>query len=381
MSKIFSHKARSAKKPAKPPDGSDDNNDPETFTFRNNTETFSFLSPFSNLDLYPEMDHPPYFDFGMKVHPSMLDVIKVRHFLSSKLPTEIIDVLLDLAEYWPHTSSILDMTTRVYHDHMRYGSYGKGPKTWWHNRSSTPEMRREWKENGFVLRTPPLGLRCLQTDNRKKTLGQSWPTSSLKNENNDHGLDDWLPPRGKYPARAVLFEILSREERATDHPSAAPGYRPDSRTLFEASVDRIVLPPSNQKPTPRSHSQPHSQLINWTPEAATTKSYLLNPLTKESPYTFLPRRSSSDDSGLNQVFPVFWNRTAQNRKFVVAYRYDDTASFSVERERYLSASIVRGFVRSLREGDSVVLWARAREGVGPCCNVVDRVKVHVFWAV
>lgn len=359
---MFGHKVKSPKKPDKPL---------EPYYDKDDTEAFTFLSPFSNLDLYPGMDHPPYFD--MKRCPTMSDVIKVRHFLSSRLPTEIIDILLDLAEYWPHTSSILDMTTRVYHEHMRYGSYGRGPKTWWHNRSSTPEMRREWKETGFILRTPPLGLRCIKSNDRRKAYRQSWPVTPTKRNNDGaNGTFDWLPPRGKHPARKVLFEILSREERAADHPTV-PGFRQDSKTLFEASVDNINIPPKMVK----SSTQP----LYWTPEAATTKSYLQNPLSKDAPYTFQPRQSSSANPELRQAFPVFWNRTAQNRKFVVAYRHDETKHFSVEKERYLSASIVRGFVRSLKEGDSIALWGRAREGAGPCCNVVDRVKIHVFWAV
>lgn len=362
MSNLLVPKAMAPKKPERPL---------EPYYDKDDTEAFTFLGPFSNLDLYPGMDHPPYFD--MKRCPTMLDVIKVRHYLSSKLPTELIDILLDLAEYWPHTSSILDMTTRVYHDHMRYGSYGRGPKTWWHNRSSTPEMRREWKETGFVMRTPPLGLRCVQSDDRRKAYRQSWSASfARRNKNKDSEVSDWLPPRGRHPARAVLFEILSREERAADHPTA-PGFRQDSKTLFEASVDNIVLPQTR----PESPVQP----LYWTPEAATTKSYLQNPLSKNPPYTFIPRRMTSARPDLEQAFPVSWNRTAQNRKFVVAYRYDDTTRFSVEKERYLSAGIVRGFVRGLREGDSIALWARAREGAGACCNVVDRVKIHVFWAV
>ncbi len=359
---MFGHLVKSPKKPVKPL---------EPYYDKDETEAFTFLSPFSNLDLYPGMDHPPYFD--MKRCPTMLDVINVRQYLSSRLPTEIVDILLDLAEYWPHTSSILDMTTRVYHDHMRYGSYGRGPNNWWHNRSSTPEMRREWKEHGFVLRTPPIGLRCVQSDDRKKTYRQSWPVLLAKrNKNRGNVATDWLPPRGKHPARAVLFEILSREERAADHP-IAPGYRQDSMTLFEASVDNIVLPRTKLK----SAFQP----LYWTPGAATTESYLQNPLSKDAPYTFLPRQLSFANPDLTQAFPVFWNRKAHNRKSVVAYRYDDIAPFSVEKERYLSASIVRGFVRGLKEGDSIVLWARAREGAGACCNVVDRVKIHVFWAV
>lgn len=347
----------------------------QPYTDMADAENFTFLSPYSNLDLYPGMDHPPYFD--LRRCPTMLDVIMVRHYLSAELPTEIIDMILDLAGYWPHTSSTLDMTTRVFHEHMRYGSHGRGPKSWWHNRSSTPEMRREWREEGFILRTPPLGIRCVQTDDPRKGYIRSL-LSPLSKRAKERASDlvDWLPPRGKRPARAIQFEILSREERATDH-LATPGFRQDSKTSFEARVDNIKLPLCKQLLV-------HEHL-HWTTEAATTKNYHQNTSSQkqkeEARYTFRPRQSSSVNPHLTQTFPIVWNRTAQNRKYVVAYRYDDTTRYSTEKGRYLSANIVRGFVRSLKEGDTISLWAKASDGAGPCCNVVDRVKIHVFWAV
>jgi len=359
---MFGQKAKTPSKPL------------ELYMDKDDTEAFTFLSPMSNLDLYPGMDHPPYFD--VRRCPTMLDVARVRDFLSALLPTEVIDIIIDQAEYWPHTSSTLDMTTRVYHDHMRYGSYGRGPKTQWHNRSSTPEMRREWREKGFILRTPPLGLRCVQSDDPRKGYVRSLLTPLRKRTRKGaDGMLDWLPPRGKRPARAILFEILSREERPTDHLAAA-GFRHNPRTSFEASVDKCKLPQG----TRISAREP----LHWTTEAATTKGNhrnTLNPKEKVLQYTFQPRQLSSTNPVLSQAFPVSKNRTAQNRKFLVAYRYDDTTPISDEKERFLSSDIVRGFISSLKEGDSIALWARAWEGVGPCCNIVDRVKIHVFWAV
>ena len=332
------------------------------------SENFTFLSPFSNLDLYPSMDHPPYFD--TRRCPTMLDVIKVKRYLSFRVPTEIIDILLDLAEYWPHTSSILDMTTRVYYGHMNYGSHGRGPKTWWHNRSSTPEMRREWQEIGFVLRTPPLGLRCVQSDDPRKGYLRSLLRPPRAGTDKKH---DWLPPRGKHPARAILFEILSREERPGSN-LVAGGLRQDPRTSFEATVDKVRAP-ENKDPSAY-------ETLYWTTEAATTKNYQSNTTTfnPDTQYKFQPRQSSSANPELTQTFPIYQNRTAQNTKCVVAYRYDDTTPFSAERGRFLSGDIVRGFIRGLKEGDSIALWAKADEG-SPCCNVIDRVKIHVFWAV
>lgn len=362
MSKMFKHSSKPPRKQSQRPPVVDE------------TQIFTFLSPSSNLDYYPRMDHPPY--FNMQRHPTMLDVIKLRHLLSMKLPTEIIDMIIDQAEYWPHTTSVLDMTTRTYHDHMHYGSYRRTPKAKWNRRSTTPESRREWMEKGFVLRTPPLGIRCIQGEysGRKGAASLSLssfpPLRKTRKVKENEEMPDWLPPRGRNPARAIIFEISSREERL--YSNAVLWH--SSKTSFEASVDKIILPP---KP-PTSSPQP----LCWTADAATTTRYLQNPFTKDTHnYSFQPRQSSSPNPTLNQAFPVLWNRTAQNRKCVVGYRFDDTTPYSAEKERFLSGEIVRGFLHSLREGDSIALWARAWEGAGPCCNVVDRVKIHVFWAV
>lgn len=95
---------------------------------KNAGETFTFSPAPGNPDQSTHSDQPPYFD--LRKCPSMASVIALRHYLSltRDLPNEIIDIILDLAEYWPHTSSILDMTTRVYSGHMYYGSYPARPR-------------------------------------------------------------------------------------------------------------------------------------------------------------------------------------------------------------------------------------------------------------
>lgn len=49
----------------------------------------------------PEEEIPQY-------QPSIADVLETKQFLYDhcKLPAELVDVVIDFAEYWPHTSSV-----------------------------------------------------------------------------------------------------------------------------------------------------------------------------------------------------------------------------------------------------------------------------------
>lgn len=393
-------------------------------------ETFTFSPPPGNLDPYTHSDQPPYFD--LRKCPSMASVISLRQYLSLTrgLPNEIIDVILDLAEYWPHTSSILDMTTRVYSGHMCYGSYPARPRQKLGRLLSTPENRREFKEDGFLIRTPPLGWRCVndvdafKRSETTKSASPTRPRAKSKPLIPTPRPPTWLPPRGLHPARRVVFEILSREERLenTHRPGSTFCYA-DSKTSFDATIDNISFP----KTTKRSINRSLDPLL-WTAEAA-TKDCHRNQQQQISNVCYAirskpsskPASSSSSSSPKppsNQPKPpssspsppssgITKNYTAHNRKVVRTWRYDGAERcYLPTTDRDFCSEHATAFVKGLREGDCVSLWARARksgssnsseeharrrrggagageqqQGERAWCNVVDRVAIHVFWAV
>ncbi|CAF9911089.1 hypothetical protein IMSHALPRED_009921 [Imshaugia aleurites] len=377
---------------------------------QNAGETFTFSAAPGNLDPYTHSDQPPYFD--LRKCPSMASVIALRHYLSlsRNLPNEIIDMILDLAEYWPHSSSILDMTTRVYSGHMCYGSYPARPRQKLGRLLSTPESRREWKENGFLIRTPPLGWYCVsETDPPKQHATNPSPTTHPRAKSKPlipiPPPPTWLPPRGVHPARRVVFEILSREERPenTHKPGSTFCYA-SSKTSFDATVDTISFP----KTTKRSVNRGIDPLL-WTADAATThcinhqppdvcyaiRSKCPNPAqSSSSPSSFAsasakPKPKSKSPDAETHASGVTKNYTAHNRKVVRTWRYDGAERcYLPTTDRDFGSEDATEFVRGLREGDCVGLWARARRSGerrrrlgGAWCNVVDRVAIHVFWAV
>ena len=379
---------------------------------KNAGETFTFSPGAGMLDPYTHSDQPPYFD--LRNCPSMGAVIALRQYLAfdRDLPNEIIDIILDLAEYWPHTSSVLDMTTRVYSGHMYYGSYPARPRQKLERLLSTPESRREWKENGFLVRTPPLGWKCVgDADSAKRQRRQenkappiAQPRRKWKPLIPKPDPPTWLPPRGLHPARRVLFEILSREERLenTHKPGSTFCYA-SSRTAFDASVDTISFPKTTKKSINRSIDP-----LNWTAEAATTDCHhrqpsevcyaiRSKPVTPSSSFfssSSSPSSSSNEPDDTASPLGVTKNYTAHNRKVVRTWRYDGAERcYLPTTDRDFGSDHATEFVRGLKEGDCIGLWARARTADGfarrrrvgeperAWCNIVDRVAVHVFWAV
>lgn len=404
---------------------------------KNAGQIFTFSPGPGNLDPYTDSDQPPYFD--LRKCPSMAAVISLRQHLASSrlLPNEIIDIILDLAEYWPHTSSILDMTTRVYSGHMHNGSRPARPRQKLERLLGSPGSRREWKENGFLIRTPPLGWQCtsdpdLSKRNERKPPSTTQPRPKWKPLIPRLEPPTWLPPRGLHPARRVVFEILSREERPenTHKPGSTFCYA-DSKTSFDATVDTISFPKTTSPSVNRSidpllwtaeaatkdchnNHQPlsdvcytiRSKCSSKHPSSASHSSTTSSPSSSSSPSTSSPSSSSSSPSNRPKNYPpptsssssgVTKNYTAHNRKVVRTWRYDGAERcYLPTTDRDFGSESATAFVRGLKAGDCVGLWARAGNVEGgdaaargahgggggrAWCNVVDRVAIHVFWAV
>lgn len=280
---------------------------------------------------------------------------------------------------------------------MCYGSYSARPRQKLGRFLSTPESRREWKEDGFLIRTPPLGWRCIGDADESKRC-ESKSTSTYQPRAKSKPLipmprpPTWLPPRGLHPARRVVFEILSREERPENtHRQGRTFCYANSKTSFDASVDTISFP----KTTKTSVSRSIDPLL-WTAEAATKDCQNHQPsnvcYTIRSKRFTKPLSSKIDDE--NASSGVTKNYTAHNRKVVRTWRYDGAERcYLPTTDRDFGSEDATEFVKALKEGDCISLWARARKseehgrrrqgegGSRAWCNVVDRVAIHVFWAV
>lgn len=133
-------------------------------------------------------------------YPDIFDVLKVRHILlwkikSDGLPAEVVDMIIDAAEYWPSSEFTLQQRITIQKD-----------------------------VDQAVLSTSPL---CFD----EKTLDAASPLL--------------LPHRTIHPCRKIVFSILSHDQGG--HPDGSPDSYHGSFTWFDAEVIHKAHEPSQRQ--------------------------------------------------------------------------------------------------------------------------------------
>ena len=348
----------------------------------------------------------------------MQEVIHVKRvLLSLKLPLEIVDLIMDYAELWPHTTCTTEYRTVV---------HSEGPSLWMRDWRSLPfsmdhgpipKNYRTMLRNAFLLRSHPLGLETRDPISIKPSVVSRWK-QRLKRDRRRKGSSlapGWLPPRGLRPCRKIVFEILSHQE-ATDFTEPLYG---DSPTWFDVSVERVLPEEDGSGPATWTASMneewgdellgntvddPRLQVLKKVPGSGAPAerrprqaSLASSAMDIEPVQLFETRRTKPSLAATvrQDVVQQNYQGDALNRQHKITWRYDDTLDMeSTEGDRLVieTGEHANGdFVRKLESGESILLWARARNrprdilspssGSDPCLNVVDRVRMHVFWAV
>ncbi|KAI4213073.1 MAG: hypothetical protein LQ351_004227 [Letrouitia transgressa] len=267
--------------------------------------------------------------------------------------------------------------------------------------------------NGFLLRTKPLGLhtRDFLTASKPGVVTRWKKRLKRDRRRRSSSSTDWLPPRGLHPCRKIVFEILSHQE-AVDF--SEPQYG-DSPTWFDVSVEKVVpqddvVGPSIWTPSMNEEwgdeflacTNARLQVLKKVPGVAVeSRAKVAVPASthvEEHPtQLFQTTRTKPSLAATTRQTVVQQNYQgdAIHRSHVITWRYDDDMDMdSTKGDEVLEQTGSHSnadFVRQLERGESIILWARARNrprnistptsGTDPCINVVDRVRVHVFWAV
>ncbi|CAO1606085.1 hypothetical protein XANCAGTX0491_009583 [Xanthoria calcicola] len=371
------------------------------------------LAEKNKLSNFPEVAAP--------IGPSMVEVINVKRLLLVlKLPLEIVDLILDHAEFWPHTTCTSQYRTVV------FSSEAESQDFWirdWRSlpfsmdHGPIPENYRIMRNNAFLLRTHPLGLETREpVVPIKASVMARWKQKLKRGRRRKSSCGPtWLPPRGLRPCRKVIFEILSHQE-AVDFSEPLYG---DSPTWVDVSAERLL--PEQGASGPIMWTAPMNEEggdeIFGALEGSTARQIIKKVPGAEAPPEKLSRQASPNSSAVDNNPVQFFEtrrtkaslaaRTRQavvqqnyqgdavHRQHVVTWRYDDDLdpqSFEADRIWTENGTHTNGqFIRKLEIGESIILWARAwirprkafdpTAGADPCINVVDRVKMHVFWAV
>lgn len=269
--------------------------------------------------------------------PLMRDVILLRQLLLKNIPIELVGMILDLAEYWAHITCRSRKPKRV--SSPLQGHCAPDPSYY----SARELARGPLKACGYLLRSPPLGVRMRRT----AVLARIVPQSLQKYLISESRIESrWLPPRTKHPARMVIFEKV------------CGGIAHGCWKHCEVSILRN---PSEKDDSPSLNAL--SCALTREGQGQQVKAF-----------SMLPSLRKGSLAGTNECLVVQKLSWLTHRKSI-KWRHDGK-----HENAYLEheSPTVTNFMRTLEVGDSIGLWAPAGCGYP---EFVDEVRMHVFWAV
>ncbi|KAI1337144.1 hypothetical protein F5Y15DRAFT_391551 [Xylariaceae sp. FL0016] len=285
--------------------------------------------------------------------PSSSDCGDVKRTIAraSQFPPEIVDMIMDFAEYWTCSTASIDYTVLASgHYTIRSGSD---------------------RENQFLLRTEPIGLTQWHADNPERWRQQAAPRH-LEEEYTREELEHLIEgPKStlEHPIRKVVFQITSRDQGHGGNHEDHNTFR-HSFTWFDAGIDRFdkthqvdATMSSEAPPIPTEAIRPV-----WPPLRDDTSAY--------------DHQLHADDYHLIQC-----NRLADKtwQHYCVEWYHNDNIVPESSAAQDLKAQ-GRGaetgngeFVRNLKVGDMITVWGRSR--FGGWQNNVQDVEIRVYWAL
>ena len=287
------------------------------------------------------------------------DVLATKRILSQtcrRLPIKLVDLIIDMAEYWPFTSTTMSSGTRA---------VGR------------------FKEHVFVMRSKPLCVGACECEDSPKDVPE---------------------PRLEYPARRVVWTITSHDQGYSGESQNTKGTYAYSWTGFDAGTERFH-PAKENASTPFNQWNSAAYLAAWQGQA-------FDDPFGEPPAREWPKGSKPDPwSPLlvhpNEVHyavpdPPIWPRKGWTNKemrvqsnvqakaepttHVVTWDWQDDIDPESSRAREELDGKGRGeftgdgrLVRSLQRGDCVTLWAHAF--FPGWVNNVQSAKIEVYFAI
>ncbi|KAH7925691.1 hypothetical protein BV22DRAFT_969693, partial [Leucogyrophana mollusca] len=254
--------------------------------------------------------------------PTIADIIQVKDLfsrISTPLPIELVDKILDDASYWPYSSITLDLPRSV------PGS-------------------RHYNKDDMYMRTLPLAG------------GESYDGR-------------WLPPRGEHPCRMIEFQLWSRDQGFSHEIHNHGTYR-GSYTWFDAGVESL------KSVGTLDHN------VSWPvyliTEASDSERLAGSPFQFTDPgkHPFLPppthlQRNIHAKSEMHH-HTVVWH-------YLDCVEEGSSEAVEAELRGQGWKSLDGSFVRGLKVGDCITLWLRAR--FPAWAMRAAKAKMDIYWAV
>jgi len=301
--------------------------------------------------------------------PGDINLVRVMMSRAKQLPPDVVDMIFDHAEYWAHSSNYIDFKDE--------------------HRQPLRVVGRSRMEDKFLLRSFPVGLTTLdgrvslaETVAYDTNEAKPLPLSREHDPRFFANLVDYPTPPLARPVRKVVFSIKSRDQGRGGIRRLAGTYQ-STWTWFEAGLERFDADQecephcvgdlrydsfnSNGPSLPMCALRSIQPSFSTDPEDQTKHNYE-HPLHPDERYIIQRNKMAT---------PIWHNN-------VVTWSWLDKQTSEAAAEEL--ADIGRGretgdgsFVRSLKMGDVITVWAKAR--FPAWVNMVERVKIDVYWAV
>ncbi|KAI0172556.1 hypothetical protein GGR52DRAFT_545153 [Hypoxylon sp. FL1284] len=292
----------------------------------------------------PPPQEPPTVTTSYDVTPQ--DVTQVKEMLAKArdLPPELVDMIIDRAEYW--ACSVASVDYHKHHLSVKGGREG---------------------ENKFLLRTAPLGL------NWSPASQDMWRVESEPKE-----LQQEYPP-------SELEKLIERPARWSGHNADHGTYR-NSFTWFDAGLERFdmsnICPPN----CPDHLNNGDSESTSAIPTCAVRPVW---PPVESDDYRN-PKVQYQHELLPDEDHLIQRNKHAEKswQHHHVEWSWDDDIdpdgadSSAVQELEDAGRGVGTGngeFVKNLKYGDMITVWGRAR--FPGWSNNIQKVEVKVYWAL
>ncbi|KAI1463612.1 uncharacterized protein F4812DRAFT_445810 [Daldinia caldariorum] len=312
----------------------------------------------------PPREEPAMFATFYEVKPQ--DIVEVREILlkTRNLPIELVDMILDRAEYWVCSSTTTQAVSGGPDCINIHGARGG--------------------ESQFLLRTKPLGLTkwlpssqdLWRVEATPKQLEKEYPESDLQQ------LAEGPLPTLQHPFRKIVFEIESCDQGYSNHSEHHGTYR-SSFTWFEAGLERFDMNNQCQPDCPDQKTKADSSDL-YIPTCAIRP--IWPRVVHDQPTgAGSPRYDHSLLADKSHEIQRNKHAVSQMQHHRVEWYYNDSINPESAEAKSLD-EIGRGpgtgngeFVRNLKLGDMITVWGHAR--FPGWMNSVKKVEVKVYWTI
>lgn len=311
--------------------------------------------------------------------PAIWEALAVKRMLSTlPLHLELVESIMDFAEYWPCTyTEMKDSVAVLSNDGVRILDFYSMIFTY---HDWVPEAVGDRE----LLRTGPLGFGypALQTGWKAPWSGRVTRKPASKPPGQPILCPTPMPTRGIHPCRKIVCSTISRGECRSD-PAAA--------SWFDAALEMTVPGPSpiESRPDLGLHPAGVQNVEPTTPPKAppsvfnSLQSVWQYPITMAKGLVDRQKRLQGPVSDHLSWQCVSHNEpnSRLNKHRVISWRYDDDSEEHADNALHDRHRSGADFVRSMELGDSIVLSARTRSPAAPSMTYIANASACVSWAV